>query len=427
MRDSLRAEVGVRTGARLPSDARRILWAQALRAFAYGFGAVLLGSTLDQRGFSSGEVGLVLAAVVAGTVVSSLAVGRWGDRFGRRRAYVALYLALGLTGVVFALSDQLWALIAVALTGALSTEVVESGAFTSLEQSMLATDLAGRERLRGFGTYNAVATAAGSVGALAAGAPELLRRIWSGAPIDQRFFLVFVPVALAGAAVACTLSRRVETAPVPVHETAPGLNRSRPAVLRLAALFAVDSFAGGFVVQAFIAYWLTVQFNASIGVLGIVFFAIGLLQTASFLAAPRLAERFGILNTMVFSHLPSNAILIAIPFAPNLPVAIALLLVRSLLGQMDVPTRQAYVMALVDPAERTPAAAWTNTARYVVRPVGPALAGVSQSLALGLPFFLAGGIKTLYDLVLWRWFRSVPLPDEEHGGDEDGERSETVA
>jgi MFS family permease len=397
----------------LPSDARRILWAQALRAFAYGFGAVLLGSTLDRRGFSSGQVGLVLAAVVAGTVVSSIAVGRWGDRFGRRRAYVVLYLALALTGVVFAFSDQVWALIAVALTGALSTEVVESGAFTSLEQSMLATDLAGRERIRGFGVYNAVATAAGSVGALAAGGPELLRRVWPGTPIDERFFLVFVPVALAGAAVACTLSRRVEAdlgrTETPVRT---GLRRSRPAVLRLAALFAVDSFGGGFVVQSFVAYWFTVQFDASIGVLGIVFFSVGVLQTASFLIAPRLAERFGLLRTMVFTHLPSNALLAVIPLAPNLAVATALLLSRSLLGPMDVPTRQAYVMALVDPDERTQAAAWTNTARYVVRPAGPALAGVSQAVAFGLPFVLAGSIKALYDIVLWRWFRSVPVPDE---------------
>jgi MFS family permease len=415
MRDCGGAEVRMTATTRphLPSDARRILWAQALRAFAYGFGAVLLGSTLDQRGFSSGEVGLVLAAVVTGTVVSSIAVGRWGDRFGRRRAYIVLYLALALTGVVFAFADQVWALIAIALTGALSTEVVESGAFTSLEQSMLATDLAGRERIRGFGVYNAVATAAGSVGALAAGGPELLRRIWSGTPIDERFFLVFVPVALAGAAVACTLSGRVEADPRPIDEPVQaGLHRSRPAVLRLSALFAVDSFAGGFVVQSFVAYWFTVQFDASIGVLGLVFFSVGVLQTASFLIAPRLSERFGLLRTMVFTHLPSNALLAVIPLAPNLPVAIALLLSRSLLGQMDVPTRQAYVMALVDPAERTPAAAWTNTARYVARPAGPALAGVSQSIALGLPFFLAGGIKALYDIVLWRWFRSVRVPDE---------------
>lgn len=406
--------VTVAARVRLTSDARRILVGQALRAFAYGFGAVLLGFTLDRRGFSSGEVGLVLAAVVTGTVVSSLAVGRWGDGFGRRRAYVALYLALGITGVVFAFSDQLWALIAVALTGALSTEVVESGAFTSLEQSMLATDLAGRQRIRGFGVYNAVATAAGSLGALAAGGPELLRRIWSGAPVDERFFLVFVPIAVAGAAVACTLSPGVEAAlraaDEPVHSR---LRRSRPAILRLAALFAVDSFAGGFVVQSFIAYWFTVEFDASIGVLGIVFFSVGAIQTVSFLTASRLAERFGLLRTMVFTHLPSNALLVAIPFAPSLPVAIGLLLSRYALAQMDVPTRQAYVMALVDPDERTPAAAVTNTARYIARPAGPALAGVSQSIAFGLPFVLAGGIKSVYDVVLWRWFRTVPLPDEE--------------
>jgi MFS family permease len=413
MRDSGGGEVVVTARARLPSDARRILWAQALRAFAYGFGAVLLGSTLDHRGFSSGEVGLVLAAVVAGTVISSLAVGRWGDRLGRRRTYVLLYLLLAVTGAVFAFAGELWVLIAVALTGALSTEVVESGAFTSLEQSMLATDMDARERVRGFGLYNAVATAAGSVGALAAGGPELLRRVWSGTPVDERFFLLFVPVALAGAAVACTLSRRVEAEPQSVDEPAhTGLRRSRPTVLRLAALFAVDSFAGGFVVQSFIAYWFTVEFGASLGVLGVVFFAVGLVQTASFLAAPRLAERFGLLRTMVFTHLPSNLLLIAIPFAPTLAVAVALLLARVALSQMDVPTRQAYVMALVDPAERTPAAAWTNTARYVARPAGPALAGVSQSIAFGLPFFLAGGIKSIYDVVLWRWFRSVPLPDE---------------
>jgi Na+/melibiose symporter-like transporter len=301
----------------------------------------------------------------------------------------------------------------VALTGALSTEVVESGAFTSLEQSMLATELTGQARTRGFGTYNAVATAAGSLGALAAGGPELLRRVWPGAPIDQRFFLLFLPVALAGAAVAGTLSSRAEAEPRPSGKhNAPALRRSRPAVFRLAGLFALDSFGGGFVVQSFIVYWLAIQFHASIGVLGLVFFTVGLLQTASFLVAPRLAERFGLLRTMVFTHLPSNVLLVAIPLAPNLPAAIALLLGRFVLAQMDVPTRQAYVMALVDPEERTPAAAVTNTARYVVRPVGPALAGISQSIAFGLPFVLAGGIKSLYDLVLWRWFRGTPLPDE---------------
>jgi predicted MFS family arabinose efflux permease len=278
---------------------------------------------------------------------------------------------------------------------------------------MLATDLHGRARIRGFGVYNAVATLAGSVGALAAGGPDLLRRAWSGAPADQRFFLVFVPVALGGGAVACTLSRLVEAAPEePAPRTPSRLDHSRPTVLKLAGLFSLDSFGGGFVVQSFIAYWFTVQFGASIGELGVIFFAVGLLQTVSFLAATRLAERFGLLRTMVFTHLPSNFLLMAIPLVPNLPGAALLLVCRTALSQMDVPTRQAYGMALVDPDAPTPAAAVTNTARYVVRPVGPALAGVSQTIALGLPFFLAGSIKSVYDLVLWRWFRTVPVPDE---------------
>jgi predicted MFS family arabinose efflux permease len=184
-------------------------------------------------------------------------------------------------------------------------------------------------------------------------------------------------------------------------------------VVGLAGLFALDSFAGGFVVQAFIAYWLIHRFGASVAEVGVVFAIVGLLQTASFLAAGRLAQRFGLLNTMVFTHLPSNVLLAALAFAPNLAVAIVLLFARTLLSQMDVPTRQAYVMALVQPEERTAAAATTNTARYLVRPVGPVLAGAVASAGLGVPFALAGGVKCVYDVLLWRWFRHVPLPQEE--------------
>jgi predicted MFS family arabinose efflux permease len=183
-------------------------------------------------------------------------------------------------------------------------------------------------------------------------------------------------------------------------------------VRRLAGLFAIDSLGGGFVVQAFIAYWLATRFDASTETIGLVFFAVAVLQTASFLTAPRLAQRFGLLRTMVFTHLPSNALLALIPFAPNLTTAVGALLARTLLSQMDVPTRQAYVMALVDPTERTAAAAYTNTARYLTRPLGPVLAGAVSSFALGAPFVVAGTIKTLYDVVLWRWFSTVALPDE---------------
>jgi MFS family permease len=393
-------------------DTRLILAAQAVRAFSYGLGAVLLGATLDQRGLSTGGAGLLLGAVLAGTVLASVLVGRYGDTWGRRRCYRTLYLVLGVTGVAFALADTLWILIPVALTGALSTEVVESGPFTSLEQAMLASDLSGKARLRGFGTYNAVATAGGSLGALAAGGLGPLRDIWSGAPADERAFLLFVPVALTGALLANRLSPAVEAVRTAGAEHR-ALGPSRPRVLRLSTLFATDSFGGGFVVQSFIAYWLTVRFGATVGTLGVVFCAVGLLQTASMLVAPRLAERYGLLSTMVFTHLPSNVLLAALAFAPNFRLAVVLLLARVALSQMDVPTRQAYVMALVEPAERTAAAAYTNTARYVVRPVGPALAGASQSVALGAPFLIAGVVKGAYDLVLWRWFRTVELPAEE--------------
>jgi MFS family permease len=394
----------------LTADAKRVLAAQALRAFAYGLGAVLVGSTLSSRGLTGTEVGLVLAAVVTGTVLAQLAVARFADSWGRRRMYIVLYAALGLVGIVFAFAPPLWAMVAVALTGALSTEVVESGPFTSLEQSMLAGQFGTWQLARGFGIYNAVATAAGSLGALAADLPAVARRAWAGAPPDSTWFALLVVAALAGAMVASTLSDGVEAAR-PATVASSGLGPSKSVVRRLSGLFALDAFAGGFVVQAYIAYWLSSHFGATLGQLAVLFFALGILQTVSFLVAPLLARRFGLLNTMVFTHLPSNLLLAAVAFAPTLASAVVLLVARTALSQMDVPTRQAYVMALVEPAERTAAAAYTNTARYVVRPVGPLLAGAAQALTAGGPFLIAGGLKSVYDLVLWRWFGGIDIDE----------------
>lgn len=396
------------------SDVSGIFLAQALRAVIYGFGSVLLGLTLAARGWSSTEVGALLTAVVAGTAIMSVLVGAFGDRLGRRRFYSALFVGLAATGVAFGVTDEFWVLLVVALTGALSTEVVESGPFTSLEQAMIAEAVPSANRGETFAAYNTVATVAGSFGALAAGGPSLLRDAWPSIPADHRFFLAFVPVALLGAAVALSLSPSVEGR---ANRTAAGgLDKSRGTVLRLSGLFAVDAFAGGFVVQSFIAYWFRQEFGVSPEVLGLLFFGVGMLQTASFLAAARLAEKFGLLNTMVFSHIPSNLLLAAIPFAPSLATATTLLLARQSLSQMDVPTRQAYIANLVDPSERTAAAAYTNTARYVVRPLGPVLAGAAQQIALGAPFIIAGTLKTAYDLALWSWFRRVPLTEAESPG-----------
>jgi MFS family permease len=386
------------------ADTRRLFAAQGLRAFAYGFAAVLLGTSLEERDVPAWQVGLLLGATVAGTALMSVLVARHADRVGRRRWYGGLYVLLGVVAVVFAFAGSVWMLAIAALTGVLSTEVIESGPFTSLEQPMLATDLRDRTQVHGFGAYNAIAAVAGSLGALAAAVPDVV-----GTSKPARWFLVLVPVATIG----WWLARRLSDAVEPVAATSSGghLVRSRTTVTRLASLFALDSFAGGFTVSAFVAYWLRARFDAAPAAIAVTFFAVGVLQTVSFLAAPRLADRFGLLRTMVFTHLPSNLLLAAVAFAPNLATAITLLLARTALSQMDVPTRQAYVMTLVDLDERTPAAAYTNTARYLSRPAGPPLAALAQTIALGLPFVISGALKSVYDLTLWRSFRHVPLPD----------------
>jgi MFS family permease len=323
--------------SRLSADARRILAVQALRAFAYGLGSVLIGITLSRRGFSGLEVGVVLAALLAGTALVSFALARVGDSVGRRRCYLALLIGMGVAGTVFALTDSVTLLVVAALTGTVSTEVIESGPFTSVEQAMLPQAAADHDPTRLFGTYTTVATLAGSLGALGA--------------------------------------------------------------------VAVD-----------VAYWFTERFGTSPATLGAVFLAVGFLQAISFQAAVRLAGRIGLLRTMVFTHLPSNVLLACIAFAPTEAAAIALLLARFALSQMDVPTRQAYVVAVVDPDERTAAAGVTNGARYVTRPVGPLLSGPLLGLWLGAPFVVAGALKSIYDVSLYRLFRTVELPSS-HGGD----------
>ena len=394
----------------MTSDGRRILGAQAIRAFAYGFTSVLLGVTLAASGWSTTKVGVLIASILTGTALMSVVVGTCAERIGRRRLYAALFVLLAVVGVAFALTSNFWVLCVVGLTGALSTEVVESGPFTSLEQGMLPETVAADQRTRMFGHYNAVATVAGSVGALAAGGPALLRNAGFGVGADHRFFLVLVPAGLLGALVARSLSAAVEAAPMLRRPRAP-LQTSRLIVVRLAALFAVDSLGGGFAVQSFLVFFLSRRFGLDTGQLGVVFFAVGFLQAGSFLAATRLGERFGLLNTMVFTHLPSNLLLAGIALAPNAAIAIGLLLARFALSQMDVPMRQAYLTAMVDPDERVAASAYTATARYAIRPAGPVLAGVAQHVALGLPLLIAGTIKSVYDLTLWSWLRHVPLQD----------------
>ena len=395
-------------------DARRIVAAQGLRAAGYGFTAVLLGALLAARDYTPLRAGLVLGALVGGTAGASLLVGAVADRVGRRRCYVALFLGVAAAGAAVAAGAAFWVLLVVALTGVLSTDVVDNGPATTLEQTMLATEdaaAAGKAGARVYGLYNAVASLCGATGALAATVPGTLET----PPASAWPFLVLVPVGLAGAALAARLSPAVEadrgSAPSGAEAAARGWSRlgpSRGLVRRLATLFAVDAAGGGLVTASFLAYYLTERYDVPVGQVGALFFATSLLQAASVWVAPRLADRVGLVPTMVGTHLPSNVLLATVAFAPTFLVAVALLLARTSLSQMDVPTRQALVMRVVEPGERTAAAAVTNAARYTVRPLGPLLGGLLQQVALGLPLLLAGTVKGSYDLALWRWSRRLP-------------------
>jgi predicted MFS family arabinose efflux permease len=396
------------------NTARIVISIQALRALLYGFGAILLGEVLAAEGLSDALVGVIFTSMLVGMAIGSFLVGRWVDYIGSRRAYCGLFVVLGIAGAAFALSQWPPLLIAAALTGTLSTDANESGPITSLEQAMLSgVDAQTRPRL--FGRYNAVAYLAGSIGALAAGGPTALRRLFPALPEDQRWLLAYPVIALACVFLAARLPHDVER-PARKRQTR-GLVRSRRHVRRLAGLFAVDAFGGGLVVQSFVVFWFQRRFGASIELMGLVFFAVGLLQAASSLAATVVARRIGLLNTMVFTHLPSNVLLGAVALMPTLPLAIIALLGRSVLSQMDVPARQAYIAAMVDPEERIAAAAYTNSARYAARPIGPVVAGsLMQKVALSAPFLAAGGIKIAYDVVLFFRFRGVAPDDAKRDG-----------
>ncbi len=395
-------------------DLRRILGVQALRAAGYGFGTVVLGTALKDAGFSSARVGWVFTAMLGGMALSAVAVGLVGDRVGRRRLYGVLLAGMGVAGTIFALTDRFWVLVLFALTGTMSTDANESGPITSLEQAMIG-QAPSTARVHVFGRYNAVAYLAGAVGALAAGGPEFLRRAYRSAPSDQRWLLLFPVVALVCLILAARLSPAVEHG----GTTRPQkpLDRSRRSVTKLASLFAVDAFAGGFVVTTFIVYWFETRFGVSAAAMSVVVFAGGLLQAVSSIIAARLGARFGLLRTMVFTHLPSNVLLLLVPLMPSFGPAVAVLLARFMLSQMDVPTRQAYLAAMVDPEERTAAAAFTNTSRYLARPLGPAIgSALMSSVAFGAPFVAAGALKSAYDLILWRVFGRVKLPEDDRSG-----------
>lgn len=398
----------------LSPDARRLLLTRALRNFGYGYLAVVLALYLEGLGFRPVQVGLVLTATLAGSVLLTTFWAVQADRFGRRRTVALMSLVMAAAGLAFALGSRLELLLLAALTGTLSPTSAEVGPFLAVEQAVLPRTVPTERRTWVFSIYNMLGNFAGALGALLASATGLLRGLGlEGADAFRPLFAVYALLALANLLLFSRLSDDVELARVEGRRRFLGLHRSRGAVARLSVLFGLDAFAGGFIVHSLVAYWFHIRWGLSVEWLGVVFFWVGVLSGLSLLAASWLASRIGLVNTMVFTHLPSNILLLFVPLAPTAWLAVALFLARMSISQMDVPTRQSYLMAIVDEDERTPAAGITTVARGLSSAISPSLAGLFLgAAALGAPFFIAGGLKSLYDVLLYLGFRRVRPPEE---------------
>ncbi len=403
------------------SDSTIITLARGLRQFAYGMLGIVLTVALTRRGFSPLAIGALLTVALLGDLVGTYLIGIFADGWGRRRTLLGLALLMALAGTILAVSGWYPLLLIAAFVGTLGTAAAETAPFLAIDQAMLAqvTLSAGDgKHAEAFARYNMVASLGTALGALAAGLPDLLAR-W-GLALDQGLQLMFggyVLIAIIVGSLITQLSPAIEAQAVTQvagwRRALPPLQASRGIVARLAALFSIDAFAGGLTSQALMALYFHLRFGVSLAVLGVLFFAANILAALSILLAPRLARRIGLLNTMVFTHLPSNILLAFIPLMPNFALGGIVLLLRQTLSQMDVPTRQAYTMILVAPAERTAAASVTTLARNVGAGISPTIAGVLLSgalLGVGLPFLLAGALKSGYDLTLWAMFRRVPVP-----------------
>jgi MFS family permease len=396
----------------LSADVRRLFATRVARMFAYGFLSVVLVLYLAALGFAPAAIGALLTLTLVGDTLVSLWITTSADRIGRRRMLVLGALLMTAAGLPFAFSGNFAVLLVAATLGVISPSGNEVGPFLAVEQAALSQTLSAGARTGAFAWYNLAGSFATAGGALVGGwAAQALQSAGFEAITSYRVLvLAYAGFGLALAVVFAGLSKAVEAerAAAPVGKL--GLGPSRGKVAKLAALFSLDAFGGGFVIQSIVAYWFHVRFGVGVGVIGSIFFAANLLAGVSALLAVRIAKRIGLVNTMVFTHIPSNILLILVPLMPNLPLAIAVLLARFSISQMDVPTRQSLTMSMVKPEERSAAAGITGIARTTGAAVSPVLTGVlvASPLTAGLPFLIAGGLKIAYDLLLYRTFRKLP-------------------
>ncbi len=388
-----------------------------IRLFCYGFLSVILALYLAEAGFTGGQIGLLFTFTLAGDAFITLWLTTSADRFGRKRTLIVGALLMAGAGVVFVLTRNLILLVFAAVVGVISPSGNEIGPFLSVEQAGLTQIIRDNKRTQYFAWYALVGSFATATGALAGGwlAQILQNNGWTAL---ESYRVILIGYALGGFLLLLlflNLSNSIEAEAI--QDTARrvlGLHRSRNVVFKLSSLFAMDAFAGGLLVQSLMAYWFHIRFGVDSGILGSIFFGANVLAGISALLAIPLAKRFGLINTMVFTHIPSNILLILVPLMPTLPLAIGILLLRFSISQMDVPTRQSYTMAVVAPDERSAASGVTAIARSVGASLSPALTGLLFSIPMlfSAPFLLSGGLKIIYDLLLYREFRAVKPPEE---------------
>jgi MFS family permease len=391
---------------------RRLLWVRGLRAFADGYVSLLLPVYLIALGMTALQVGIIATATLLGSGLFTLLVGLQAHRFTFRTQLLAACALMAATGFGFAAFSDFWPLLIVAFVGTLNPSSGDVSVFLPLEHAVLSHSVADRDRTALFARYSIVGATVAAFGSLAAGLPEVMAaatHIGMKTAL-QAMFGLYGAIGLVSSLIYRTLP--VEAGALPQAAASP-LTKSRKVVYTLAALFSLDALGGGLVVQSMLALWLFQTFQLSVLFTGALFFWTGLLSAFSYLIAVRIANRFGLINTMVFTHLPSSLFLVLIPFTTSLSWAIALLLARAVLSQMDVPTRSSYVMAIVPPNERAAAASVTSVPRSLASAVGPLLAGYLLSVSpFGWPLVIAGTLKITYDLLLLRNFRTLRAPEE---------------
>ncbi|PYS50521.1 MAG: MFS transporter [Acidobacteria bacterium] len=393
------------------SDAGRLVLARALRGFADGFVSVYLAAYLKLLGFSAVEIGIIVTAMLVGSAVLTLAVGLVAHHLSARRVLFGATALMAATGAGFVLLDNFWALLIVGFIGTLNPSSGDVSVFLPTEQSILASEVAAKDRTALFARYSLAGTLFGAFGALLTGLPDTTARLFGWNLIEnfRAGFALYGIVALG--IVGLYRGMRLGRTPAPVVVANAPLKRSRAIVLRLTALFALDSLGGGFVIDSLLALWLFLRFEMSVQTAGAVFFGARMLSALSQLASPRLAARFGLIETMVFTHIPANVFLILASFMPTAPLAVTFLLLRMALSSMDVPARQSYVMAVVPAEERAAAASMTNVPRSLTSAFSPLLAGwLLQFSIFGWPLVVGGVLKIIYDVLLLMQFRHIRPP-----------------